>query len=316
MTTTWFILARAIHFGACLLFFGAFAFDRLVATVISTGDENPAIAWWQSRIRFCGLILLPLILLSGMAWLALVAETMGGEPLTMDILKTVWDQTQFGTVCLWRLIFWLAAATVLVVSFVSKPPIVFGKFLAWLQLLFGGCLLGSLAWAGHGQESSLCHLCADILHLLVAGFWPAGLLPMYLLLRKLRRAGGAEAMNSTYSSTYLLVRRFSALSLASVALLTATGLVNGWYLVGSLANLSGQIYGRWLLLKVVLFVLAVAIGAINLLRLKPRLSANNPAAQKDEAAARLQFNVQMELLLGAIIVIVVAILGILPPAIQ
>ncbi len=312
MTTTWFILVRAIHFGACLLLFGAFAFDRLVATVISTGDGNPAIAWWQSRIRFCGLILLPLILLSGMAWLALVAETMGGEPLTMDILKTVWDQTQFGTVCLWRLIFWLAAATVLVVSFVSKPPILFGKSLAWLQLLFGGCLLGSLAWAGHGQEGSLCHLCADVLHLLVAGFWPAGLLPMFLWLRKLRRAGGAEAMNSTY----LLVRRFSALSLVSVALLTATGLVNSWYLVGSLANLSGQIYGRWLLLKVVLFVLAVGIGAINLLRLKPRLSANNPAAQKDEAAARLQFNVQMELLLGAIIVIVVAILGILPPAIQ
>jgi putative copper resistance protein D len=312
MTTTWFILARAIHFGACLLFFGAFAFDRLVATAISTGDENPAIAGWQSRIRFCGLILLPLILLSGMAWLALVAETMGGEPLTMDILKTVWDQTQFGTVCLWRLIFWLAAATVLVVSLVSKPPCMYGKFLAWLQLLFGGCLLGSLAWAGHGQESSICHLCADVLHLLVAGFWPAGLLPMFLLLRKLRRAGGAEAMNSTY----LLVRRFSALSLASVALLTATGLVNSWYLVGSLANLSGQIYGRWLLLKVVLFAFTVSIGAMNLLRLKPQLSANNPAVQRDEAAARLQFNVQMELLLGAIIVIVVAILGILPPAIQ
>ena len=43
MTTTWFILARAIHFGTCLLFFGTFAFDRLVAAVISTGDENPAI---------------------------------------------------------------------------------------------------------------------------------------------------------------------------------------------------------------------------------------------------------------------------------
>jgi putative copper resistance protein D len=135
---------------------------------------------------------------------------------------------------------------------------------------------------------------------------------MFVMLRKLRQSGGAEAMNSTY----LLVRRFSALSLVSVALLTATGLVNSWYLVGSLANLSGQIYGRWLLLKVVLFALSVGIGAINLLRLKPRLSADHPAGQKDEAVARLQFNVQLELLLGAIIVIVVAILGILPPAIQ
>ena len=312
MTTTWFILARAIHFGSCLLFFGAFAFDRLVATAILTIDQKETIAWWQSRIRFCGLILLPVILVSGMAWLALVAETMGGEPLTMDILKTVCDQTQFGTVCLWRLIFWLAAATVLVVGIFSKPTPVFGKFLAWLQLFFGGCLLGSLAWAGHGQECSIGHLCADVLHLLVAGFWPAGLLPMFLWLRKLRRAGGAEAMNSTYS----LVRRFSALSLASVALLTATGLVNSWYLVGSLANLSGQIYGRWLLLKVGLFALSVGIGAMNLLRLKPGLSADNPAAQKNRAAGWLQFNVQMELLLAAVIVIVVAILGILPPAIQ
>jgi putative copper export protein len=60
----------------------------------------------------------------------------------------------------------------------------------------------------------------------------------------------------------------------------------------------------------------VAIGAVNLLRLKPRLKIKNAQMQNVEATAvQLQFNVQAELFFGIAIVIVVAILGILPPAI-
>ena len=40
MTTTWLILARAVHIGACLLFFGIFAFDRFVATTISASGKT------------------------------------------------------------------------------------------------------------------------------------------------------------------------------------------------------------------------------------------------------------------------------------
>jgi putative copper export protein len=58
----------------------------------------------------------------------------------------------------------------------------------------------------------------------------------------------------------------------------------------------------------------VAIGAVNLLRLKPRLLIENSQSQNAEATVtQLQFNVQTELVLGTAIVIVVAILGILPP---
>ena len=64
--------------------------------------------------------------------------------------------------------------------------------------------------------------------------------------------------------------------------------------------------------KIILFCVAVAIGAVNLLRLKPRLSIADAAGS---AAAQLQLNVWLELLLGALIVVIVAILGILPPAI-
>jgi putative copper resistance protein D len=314
MTTEYFILTRAVHFGACLLFFGGFAFDRFMAASIFTNAGIEAAGYWQSRVRMFSLILLPIILLSGLAWFALVAATMSGLPLGQalqpEILKTVWTQTQFGTVWEWRLIFWLAAAVATFFYFLESK-VLFQKSLAWLQLFFGCLLLGSLAWAGHGREDSIWHLLADILHLLVAGLWPTGLLPLALLLKKLRRTTGPTHWNLIAA----LVSRFSALSLGSVALLALTGWVNAWVLVGSFSNLIGQTYGRWLLAKIILFCFAVVIGAVNLLRLKPRLSIEKPQTQIfEKTAAQLQFNIQTELAIGMAIVVVVAVLGILPPA--
>jgi copper resistance protein D len=311
MTTTWLILARAVHLGACLLLFGVFAFDRFVATAIAAHDKTEIGSYWQMRIRFFNLILLPAILLSGIAWFALVAMTMRGQSLTAEILKTVWTQTQFGMVWKVRLIFWLAAAIIAMLFHFFKTNTLLQKNLIWLQLCFSGILLGSLAWAGHGQETSIWHLLADILHLLVAGFWPTGLLPFFLLLKKLRQTTELPCWNLIAT----LVHRFSALSLGSVAVLAATGFINSWFLAGSFSNLLEQTYGRWLLAKIILFCFAVAIGAVNLLWLKPRLTLEKfPVENSEAAAAQLQFNIQVELFLGITIVIVVAVLGILPPA--
>jgi len=297
--TMWFILARAIHIGACLLFFGVFAFDRFVAATLFTENHFEAASYWKSRVKVFSWFLLPIIFLSGLAWFALAAAIMSGEPLQAEILKTVWGQTQFGAAWQAHLFFWVAASVVAVL-FRSL------QFQTWLQLFFSGALLGSLAWAGHGLEGSRWHLFADVLHLLTAGVWPAGLLPFFLLLRRLRQ------VQETTSSFLIvaLVRRFSASSLAAVSVLVVTGWINGWFLAGSFSNLWAQSYGRFLLLKIALFILTVVLGAVNLLRLKPRLAAEN----SEKAAAQMQLNVQAELFLGVAVVVVVAILGILPPA--
>ncbi|HEX4350143.1 MAG TPA: CopD family protein [Verrucomicrobiae bacterium] len=305
MTTECFVLARAVHFAACLLFFGVFAFDRFVA--VAVGRQSKVISQWQARTRLLSLILLVVILVSGIAWFALVSLAMGGR-LQTEILKTVWERTQFGTVWKFRLAVWLVAVVAAAVPGFFQSHAALVRILAWLELVLGALVLGSLAWAGHGQETSNWHLFADILHLLAAGFWPAGLLPFALLLYKLRRA--SESGQWLWAA--LLVRRFSAVSLLVVALLAVTGWVNTWFLVGSFSNLFQQPYGRWLLAKIILFCFAVAIGAVNLLRLKPRLSIGGEAGP---AAARLQLNVWLELLLGVLIIVIVAILGILPPAI-
>jgi putative copper resistance protein D len=310
MTTTLLILARAIHIGACLLLFGIFAFDRLVAVSIQQQAKSEIAEFWRARIRVFSLVLLPAVLLSGMCWFALVAMTMSGQSLQVQTLKIVWAQTQFGAVWKLRLYLWLA--TCIAAAF-CRSPVVPSKMVIWIQMVLSGGLLGSLAWAGHGRETSVWHLFADLLHLLVAGLWPSGLLPFALLLKKLRRSSDPTQAHLTA----ILVRRFPALSLGSVSLLTLTGFVNSWYLVGSFSNLFQQPYGRWLLAKIILFGIIIAIGAVNLLRLKPRISdeALHPQAAKT-AAGWLQFNVQSEWFLSIIVVIIIAVLGIMPPAIH
>jgi copper resistance protein D len=307
--TLWLIFTRAVHIGACLLFFGIFVFDRYIGPILPTGRSEVA-EYWKTRLRVISWILLPIILVSGIAWFVLAAMAMSGQPLQVDILKIVWAETQFGTVWKIRLVFLLVAA---VLSWFLRSAPAVQEFATWVQTLAGGCLLGSLAWAGHGQESSRWHLLADVLHLLAAGVWPAGLVPLFLLLRRARKVAGREDWQSMAD----VVSRFSAVSLATVLLLALTGTVNAWFLVGSFSNLVAEPYGRWLLAKSILFCVALAIASVNLLRLKPRLLIEQSQQEKASAiVAQLQTNVQFELALGSGIIAIVAVLGILPPAIH
>ncbi|MGH7940810.1 MAG: CopD family protein [Limisphaerales bacterium] len=296
-----------MHFGACLLFFGVFFFDRFAASVVN----RPGISgFWQARLRVISLALLPLILVSGIAWFAIVAVTMSGQRLDAAILKIVWTQTQFGNVWKIRLLFLVVS---IVLSTFQRASSSTREFAAWVETLAAGCLVASLAWAGHGQETSPWHLFADILHLLAAGIWPAGLLPLFLILRTALKVAEPE----NWPSISRMVSRFSAISLATVTLLALTGVANSWYLVGSFSNLVGKPYGQWLLAKIILFCVAVTIAVVNLLWLKPRLAAARLQPARAAATARqLQINAQFELLLGSAIIAIVAVLGILPPAIE
>jgi|HubBroStandDraft_5_1064220.scaffolds.fasta_scaffold262631_1 putative copper resistance protein D len=307
--TVWLMLIRAIHIGACLLFFGMFVFDRGIASRLPNG-QNEIGEYWKDRLRMISWALPVVVLVSGMAWFALVAMTMSGQPFQAGIMKIVWAQTQFGVVSKIRLIF-LVAATVLCCFQRSAPDV--RNFAAWVQTLAAGCLLGSLAWAGHGLEGSRWHLLADVVHLLAAGVWPAGLLPLLLLLRRARRIAGPR----DWPGMSVVVSRFSAISLVTVSVLATTGTVNAIYLVGTFPHLVGQPYGRWLLAKIIVFSVALVIAAFNLLRLKPRLMMERLEPEKAAATvAQIQRNVQYELVLGLGIVAVVAVLGILPPASQ
>jgi putative copper resistance protein D len=176
--------------------------------------------------------------------------------------------------------------------------------------------LGSLAWAGHavadvGPYGSV-HLANDAAHLGVAAFWPGGLVPLAALLLRLLKSKQA-ALSVTIAQ---ITRRFSISSLIAVAGLWLTGLINSFFLVGSIQALLTSTYGQILLCKVVLFLSMVGFGAWNLLVLKPKLAIDIPAknfTRQETAAHSLIRNVFWEIGLGTAVIMIVAVLGITPP---
>ena len=102
----------------------------------------------------------------------------------------------------------------------------------------------------------------------------------------------------------------------SVGALLATGIVNGWLLVGGIPALAGTDYGRLLLIKLALFVAMVVIAAFNRLRLTPRLVRAAGAAiapVKGDGLRALARNSMIEATLGLAIVVIVGALGTTPP---
>ncbi len=92
----------------------------------------------------------------------------------------------------------------------------------------------------------------------------------------------------------------------------ATGLVNSWMLVGSVEALTGTRYGRMLLAKIVLFLVMLSIAGFNRLILTPRLMRAQVGAEKIPVR-QLRNNSLIEAALGAAILVIVGILGTLPP---
>ena len=223
----------------------------------------------------------------------------------------MWNQTFFGWLWKLRLGLWCAVAltTLLTFGWTQDPRL--RRYAGFNTIVLSIPLAGSLAWAGHGTvgHSPSLHLAADVIHILVTGLWPIGLLPLILLLRAVfHRRELAD-----HPVVARLVARFSALSLGSVIVLTITGLINGWILIGPPANLWASPYGRFLVLKVLAFSMMVALGAVNLRIHRPNLVQ---LATHDRAARSLRFNVTLELALGAVVMILVGVLGQLPPGFE
>jgi putative copper resistance protein D len=140
-----------------------------------------------------------------------------------------------------------------------------------------------------------------------------GLVPFVILLGFLRRSD--RAGRTTIAG--LISRRFSNLGIFAVGTLLVSGLANASFLAGDMQGLTGTSYGRMLMLKILLFVGMVCLAAVNRQYLMPQLSAGIADSGPDvstQIARKLERNAVLEIALGLAVVIVVAVLGITPPA--
>ncbi len=183
-----------------------------------------------------------------------------------------------------------------------------GKIAHALALLAALGILLAISLTSHAAaliELRAAAVFSDFLHLVASAVWVGGLFHFALAARPV------FGMEPDERSAVLaeLVPRFSTLALLSVGTLVITGLYSAWAQVGILPALRTP-YGLTLLGKLALFVPLLALGAINLLRLSPKLR------RESDAGAKLRRTVTLEALLGLAIILVVGLLTGLEPARQ
>ena len=311
------IWVRAIHFAATLSMAGVVFFLAFVAgpALRAAAGREPAVALVRRRLARIAWCSLALAVVTGVAWLVLLAAQMSERPLAAmwseDVVRTVLFDTDFGHV-------WLARSALAALLAMALYPSYFtatrtAQWRRGMALTCAAALVAALAFAGHAAAGTggegLIQQGADMLHLLAAAAWVGALVPLAVLLG----AAAADRGESSLAMARTATLRFSTLGIVSVATVLATVLLNGWELAGSPAALFGTPYGRLLLAKVALFLLMVAVAAVNRLRLTPRLVHDLDASVRRETLRQLRDNSLIEASVAAVILVIVGVLGTLPP---
>lgn len=304
------VIARAVHFAATLSASGVVLFCALQAGPLSGQDLGvalPSIARWRLNSLFS--ISIAVALLSGVAWLLLVAAAIGDQSAAEifgdGILSSIVTETEFGRFSIAR----LAIGALLAGAVWSRHLGRLSSPGGLAQTALAVAYLVSIAVLGHAAATpgitGDIHLISDGFHLLAAGIWAGGLLPYAMALDALRTAGDA----ATTTQVVALTRRFSRIGIVAVGTIAASGIANASNLVASRDLLWTTDYGRLLALKIALFLAMVMIAAVNRLFITPRLTR----VGQIKALVR---NSLIEALLALAIVLVVARLGVLPPAVH
>src|SRR5258705_960816 len=225
--------------------FGGAAF-RLYALDGGAARE-PAIAlaefdrWLTWVLRTSALV----VLVSALAVVPFVAAQLRGwasAAIDAATIAAVLFATGFGRVWCWHLLF--AALLLISASTVEHRHA--------LILTCAGLALASLGWVGHaaagGGWIGIGHEINQSAHLLAAGLWLGGLLPLGWLLARARLTEDGVGVLARQALPH-----FSQMGYLAVALIAITGVVNTLILAGSLGALFGTDYGRLLSLTILLY---------------------------------------------------------------
>jgi putative copper resistance protein D len=303
------VVARLLHFAAVTTLAGV-SFFPLYAYA---NAEPIALLRWRQGALLAATVT---ALLSGILWFVFSIANMSGalaDVADHEVLWTVLNETTFGRAWMARML--LAVLVLVVISrrFASTA----GPQPDWIMPSLTAALLASLAGVGHSQieegVAGVIHVTSDTAHLLAAGAWLGGLLPLGFILAH----DGRETDTARATDLDEVLLRFSGMGYIAVATLIGSGLANGWLLIGSVSGLFATPYGQLLLVKLALFAGMLALAVSNRFWIVPSLT--KAAADDSNASrawtARLRYHVLGEQFLGLMVILIVSVLGTMQPAI-
>jgi copper resistance protein D len=290
--------ARFIHYIALILLSGCVAYAHFGA-----GDAALTRRFWRWTFGSSVLVVAG----AAAVFAATVAGLADGYAALSDssMWTAVLAETDFGKVWTGRLVLAVASVAVSLAALRGWVSLATARPTNFVLCIL---LVGTVAWTGHAtiEEGSggLLHRISDSLHLLAAVAWLGALLPLLWLLT-----------NGDSAACSLRLSQFHNIGLSAVLVLIGTGLANSYVLVADAEALVITLYGRLLLLKLVLFAGMIGLASYNRFRSAPALSgALEGGIDPAVALAKLRQSIVTELVLGLAVILIVSVLGTIAPA--
>jgi copper transport protein len=287
--------------GAALL--GGLLFSQLVwQPSESIGNLLPAVQW-RYRLGTQRLFLIALFLfeVASFAGIFAIAFQAGGF---FSLYNLIFN-TRAGCLVLARLGLGIGLAGLLF----SRPA----AWKTWGGLALGLLALLSISLGSHAvaEVHPVFPVLADWIHLSATSVWIGGLFFFLIALWSYRLLPPAQRTQRLSG----MIPRFSNLALVSVGSLALTGLYEAILRVGTLQALVSTTYGQALILKTLIFLPIVGLGALNLLVITPRMqqAASQPEGNL-QLTQRFNRSVTAEASLGIVILLWVGLFTSLPPA--
>jgi putative copper export protein/mono/diheme cytochrome c family protein len=281
-------LLRGVHLAAQLSLFGTLVFAAIVAPAATSAAETTRLRALLLRLARASALC---ALLAGAAWLTVATAAIAGTSgvaTTLHALPVVALKTQFGQ--------WVLLRLALLIVVLALP-------LARHWLRIGAIVLTGAAIAvqplvGHagaiGGSLGAQLIASEILHLLAAGAWLGGLLPLYVAISILPVAAATAACRS-----------FTPIGLAAIVVLAGTAVLQIAQFIGGVPGLFGTTYGKIALAKVGLFMLLLLLAALNRFVLTERIARDGSV----DARRHMRRSIAAESVLGALVIITAGFLA-------
>ena len=292
MTDAAALIARFVLQGGSLLLFGTLGF-----LLLADPASNPALTRLRRHLTSLSAATAILVCLAGLSVLAVQIETVPQQGVTdSELLGRLLFESRFGAV-------WLARWGLLVCAAILLATIVFlrDSLPSAPQLITTWALVGiSLALAPLSSHSVTLEpawpsLIAHSLHLLAAGSWLGGLLPMAFGVSMATR--GRPEMLGPLSGG---IERFSTLALPAMIIIVSSGAWIAFAQIETVPALLATPYGMGVIAKTIVLAAVLILAARLRRKLLPRLTSESTLPRKFVSHLALEWTMAMTIVLLAV----------------
>ncbi|WP_341279488.1 CopD family protein [Paenibacillus sp. FSL H8-0537] len=178
---------------------------------------------------------------------------------------------------------WLRPALAALMLLLAYAPQRDERWVAPLKWLMALLLTVLYPLTGHANASNFLSVAvlSHIVHIWTAAIWFGGILAIIGATWKTSFPSAEEQRDALM----LMIKRFSQAALPIIILLAATGIILSLQRLNAWTELAGSSYGRLVVLKTLLLVGVIGIGAYHRFSLMPRLAAGMKKGAADNSSA-------------------------------